>query len=410
MRITLVDKNPYYTYLPFLPEVAGGHIAPKDVTVDLRAALRKTRVLHAAVVGISAASQTVTIRTDAGVDRTLEFDELIVALGSVSRVFPTPGLAEYAVGFKTVEEASFVRARLLRNIAAAASTKDDAERRRLLTGVFVGGGYTGVEAIGELLDTSNAAVASYPSLRGEKPRWVLIDALDRIAPEVGPQLSKWTLDALRSRGVDVRLGTTMPSVESGVVQLSDGDSFPAGLVVWTAGVKPNPVLEATDLPRGPKGHVIANTHLQVTDGTTHVPLHGIWALGDAAQVPDFTADHQPAFYVPNAQNAVRQAVVVADNVAAELSGKHLVRFRHPSIGTVASYGVGKGAANIKGVNLTNWPAWFLHRSYHVYAMPTVRRKLHILLGWVTGTVTGREATPIADEAAARAAFADASKN
>ncbi|WP_275897988.1 FAD-dependent oxidoreductase [Curtobacterium sp. 24E2] len=169
MRITLVDQNTYYTYLPFLPEVAGGHIAPKDVTVELRRALRKTRVIQGKVTGISSKEKTVSIATAGGDDRTLGYDQLVVALGSVTRTFPTPGLEEYGVGFKSVEEAAYVRAKLLDNIAKAAATRDEDERRRLLTSVFVGGGYTGVEAIGELFDVSQAAIKTYPSLAGSSP-------------------------------------------------------------------------------------------------------------------------------------------------------------------------------------------------------------------------------------------------
>lgn len=410
MRITLVDQNTYFTYLPFLPEVAGGHIAPIDVTVELRKAMRKTRVIQARVTGISAANKTVSVATAGGDERTLGYDQLVVALGSVTRVFPTPGLEENAVGFKSVEEAAYIRAKLLDNIAKAAATRDEDERRRLLTSIFIGGGYTGVEAIGELLDVSHAAIASYPSLAGEQPRWVLIDALDRVAPEVGPELSKWTLESLRARGIDVRLKTTMPSCEGGVVKLSDGDEFPAGLIVWTAGVKPNPLLDATDLPRGPKGHLACNAKLQVENEDTHEVVDGVWGLGDVAQVPDLTAEKQPAYYPPNAQNAVRQAVVAAENVVATITGAPIVEYRHESIGTVASYGVGKGAANIKGVKMTNLPAWLTHRLYHVYAMPSVNRKIRIAVGWVTGAVAGRGTTSMIKESDPRRAFVDAAKS
>ncbi|PZF65124.1 pyridine nucleotide-disulfide oxidoreductase [Curtobacterium sp. MCBD17_013] len=410
MRITLVDQNTYYTYLPFLPEVAGGHIAPRDVTVELRRALRRTRVIQGKVTGIDSTAKTVSVATAGGDDRTLGYDHVVVALGSVTRVFPTPGLEEHAVGFKSVEEAAFVRAKLLDNIAKAAATRDEEERRKLLTSIFIGGGYTGVEAIGELFDVSQAAIATYPSLAGEQPRWVLIDALDRVAPEVGPDLSKWTLESLRTRGIDVRLKTTMPSCEGGVVKLSDGDEFAAGLIVWTAGVKPNPVLDNTDLPRGPKGHLACNAKLQVEDEQTHEVVEGAWGLGDAAQVPDLTAEKQPAYYPPNAQNAVRQAVVVADNIVATITGQPIREYRHVSIGSVASYGIAKGAANIKGIKMTNLPAWAAHRAYHVYAMPTLNRKARIVIGWLTGAVSGRDSTSLIKETDPRREFVDAANS
>lgn len=401
--ITLVDQAPYFTYQPFLPEVAGGHIAPRDVTVPLRKALRKTKVVEAAVTGLDSAAKTVSVTTGDGVSSTIPYDQLVVALGAVTRTFPTPGLAENGVGFKSVEEAQYVRDRILGNIAAAASVSDPATRRKLLTVVFVGGGYTGVEAMAELDDAAKAAIDSFPNLSRDELRFVLVEALDRVAPEVGPELSKWTLGHLRSRGIDIRLKTTMPSCVDGDVVLSDGETIPAGTIVWTAGVKPNPVLGDMGLPLGPKGHVNVSATLQVQseDG---VVLDGVWALGDGAQVPNLLSEQQPAYYPPNAQNAVRQAITVADNVIAQLSGQPIAEYRHESVGTVASFGIGKGAANIKNVQMKNIPAWLAHRGYHLYAMPTLNRKWRILTGWITNFVGGRDQTPLVGMSDPRAGF------
>ncbi|ROS62437.1 NADH dehydrogenase [Frigoribacterium sp. PhB160] len=401
--ITLVDQAPYFTYQPFLPEVAGGHIAPRDVTVPLRKTLKKTKVVEAAVTGLDSTAKTVQVTTADGEVSDIAYDQLVVALGAVTRTFPTPGLAENGVGFKSVEEAQYVRDRILGNIAEAASVTDPATRRRLMTVVFVGGGYTGVEAMAELDDAAKAAVDEYPTLSRDELRFVLVEALDRVAPEVGPELSKWTLGHLRGRGIDIRLKTTMPSCVDGDVVLSDGETIPAGTIVWTAGVKPNPVLGDMGLPLGPKGHVNVRATLQVEseDGT---PLDGVWALGDGAQVPDLTAEKQPAYYPPNAQNAVRQAVTVADNVIATLSGAPVTEYRHESVGTVASFGIAKGAANLKGVQLKNLPAWLAHRGYHLYAMPTLNRRWRILTGWITNFVGGRDQTPMVGMSDPRAGF------
>ncbi len=401
--ITLIDPSPYMTYQPFLPEVAGGHIDPKDVTVPLRKTLRRSKFIQGAMTGIDTAAKTVTVSHVEGTTSEVAYDHLVVALGAVTRTFPTPGLAENAVGFKSVEEAFYVRNRVLANIEKAASTTDPAERAKLLTILFVGGGYTGVEALGELNDAANAAVDQYPQLSRHELRFVLVEALDRVAPEVGPELSKWTLGALRARGIDIRLKTTMPSCENGDCVLSDGETIPAGTIVWTAGVKPNPALDATDLPRGPKGHVNANARLEVvTDEGRRVD--GVWALGDNAQVPDLTAAKQPAYYPPNAQNAVRQARTVAENILASMAGEPLAEYRHESVGTVASYGIGKGAALIQGVHLKNVLAWLAHRGYHLLAMPTYTRKWRILTGWITNFVSGRDETTLENLTDPRASF------
>jgi NADH dehydrogenase len=401
--ITLVDQAPYFTYQPFLPEVAGGHIAARDVTVPLRKTLKRTKVVEASVTGLDSEAKKVTVTSADGEASDIAYDQLVVALGAVTRTFPTPGLAENGVGFKSVEEAQYVRDRILGNIAEAASVKDPAVRRKLLTVVFVGGGYTGVEALAELSDAANSAVDTFPNLSRDELRFVLVEALDRVAPEVGPELSKWTLGQLRGRGIDIRLKTTMPSCVDGDVVLSDGETIPAGTIVWTAGVKPNPVLGDMGLPLGPKGHVNVSATLQVQteDGQK---LDGVWALGDGAQVPDLLAEKQPAYYPPNAQNAVRQAVTVADNVIATLSGEPVKEYRHESLGTVASYGIGKGAASMFGLQLKNVPAWLAHRGYHLYAMPTVNRKYRILSGWVTNFVGGRDTTPLVGLGDPRAGF------
>jgi NADH dehydrogenase len=395
LDITVVEPRAYMTYQPLLPEVAGGHVDPRNVTVDLRQAFQHAEVVRGSVTGLDSKRQTVTVRTAAGEARTLDYDHVVLGMGAVTRVFPTPGLAERGIGFKTVEEAVGTRNQVLLNVARAAATEDPDERRKYLTFVFIGGGYTGVEALSELSDLSKKAIAAYPALAGERPRWVLIEALDRVAPEVGPELSTWTLGELRRRGIDVRLQTTMKSCEDDVAELSDGDRVPFGMLVWTAGVKPNPVLDATDLPRGPKGHVVANERLQVVreDGSW---VRGVWAAGDIAQIPDRTKEQQPAYYPPNAQNALRQAVLLGESIPRAIRRRRVRPYVHYTLGTVASYGLLHGAANIHGVQLKDVWAWLAHRGYHLLAMPTTDRKIRILADWV-GDALGRiDLTPTDD--------------
>ncbi|MBF4463182.1 MULTISPECIES: NAD(P)/FAD-dependent oxidoreductase [unclassified Rathayibacter] len=391
--VTLVEPNPFMTYQPLLPEVAGGHVQPRHVTVPLVSALKHTRVLRGAVTGVSLAERTATVAAIDGSSRTLEFDQVVFALGAVTRTFPTPGLAEHGIGFKTVEEAAHLRDRVLENVARASLTTDQSERRRLLTFVVIGGGYTGVEALSELLDLSRRALAAHPSLSVGDVTWHLVEALDRIAPEVGPELSAWTLAQLRERGVHVHLKTTMPSCEDGVVELSSGERIPSATIVWTAGVKPNPILDATDAPRGPKGHVRADACLRVI-GDDGEPVGGAWAAGDGAQVPDLTSVKQPAYYPPNAQNAVRQAKLLARNLVAEVTGGVVEEYRHASLGTVAEYGLGKGAGLIKGVTLRGLPAWLAHRAYHGAAMPSLDRKWRVITGWLVDAVAPRDLSPM----------------
>ncbi|MCU1403825.1 MAG: pyridine nucleotide-disulfide oxidoreductase [Glaciihabitans sp.] len=403
MDITLVEPTGYMTYQPLLPEVAGGHVAPSNVTVPLQQALKNTNVIQGSVTSINSASREATVETVAGERHVLHYDHVVIGLGAVTRTFPTPGLREEGVGFKTVEEAVFARSHVLEQIALAAETSDPAVRAKALTFVFVGGGYTGVEALAELSDLSKRAVETYPNLSQDELRWVLVEMLDRVAPEVGPQLARWTLGELRRRGIDIRFKTTMKSCVDGNVVLSDGSEIPAGTIVWTAGVKPNPVLDDTDIPRGPKGHVVVNNSFRVQreDGSLD---ESAWAAGDNAQVRDLTADSQPAYYPPNAQNALRQAKMMARNIVAAIDGKPLEVYRHKSLGTVASYGVGRGAANIRGIKVTGFPAWLMHRGYHALAMPTVSRKWLIVAGWVTNPLSRPSLSPLTSMTRPRDAF------
>ncbi|HXD27237.1 MAG TPA: FAD-dependent oxidoreductase, partial [Arthrobacter sp.] len=389
---TVVDPNPYMTYQPLLPEVAGAQVEPRNVTVPLERALPKCTVIRGSLEKLEHDERLATVVTVDGGTSSIPYDHVVFALGAVTRVFPTPGLRENAVGFKTLEEAVYLRDRVLEQVSRAAAMDEAADRAKALSFVFVGGGYTGVEALGELLDLAKVAVDEHPGLSRADMRWTLVEALDRVAPEVGKKLAGWTLDTLRERGVDVRLETTMKSCENGVVELSDGEKIPAATIVWTAGVTPNPALDNTDMPRGPKGHVCANACLQVVTENGDV-IEGAWAAGDNAQVPDLTADKQPSYYPPNAQNALRQAWVLGRNVAAAIRGQEPEEYRHESLGSIASYGTGRGAANIRGLAIKGRPAWLLYRLYHGGATPTVARKLRVFTTWLAEAFVPRDTTP-----------------
>ncbi|PPF81907.1 pyridine nucleotide-disulfide oxidoreductase [Subtercola sp. Z020] len=409
VEIILVDRNGYMTYQPLLPEVAGGHVNPADVAVSLRRTLRGSRIIRGSLAGLDVDAKTAEITGLDGSSIPLTYDHVVLALGAVTRVFPTPGLEENAVGFKTIEEAVYTHNRVLEQVALAASTDDPALRARALTFVVVGGGYTGVEALSELSDLSKIAVRANPALDIGELRWVLIEALDRVAPEVGPELSKFTLAQLRERGIDVRLKTTITSAVDGELELSTGETIAANTVIWTAGVQPNPALDLTNAPRGPKGHVVANVRLQVVRGEdaaagvgggirgSATVVEGAWAVGDNAQIPDLTApaSKQPTFYPPNAQNALRQGVLLARNILASIRGGELEEYRHASLGTVAGYGVGRGAALVRGVKLRGLPAWAMHRGYHGLVIPTVNRKIRVLGGWVIEALTSRQTVSLA---------------
>ncbi|MFD6193467.1 NAD(P)/FAD-dependent oxidoreductase [Streptomyces sp. NPDC060275] len=402
-EITVVTPDAYMTYQPFLPEAAAGSISPRHVVVPLRRVLGQCDVVVGEARSIDHTTRTATITTLATDEeetgaRRLTYDELVLAPGSVSRTLPVPGLADHGVGFKTVEEAIGLRNHVLEQMDIASSTRDPAIRDAALTFVFVGGGYAGVEALGELEDMARYAARYYHNVTPEDMKWILVEASGRILPEVGEELGRYTVTELRRRNIDVRLDTRLESCADRVAVLSDGSRFPTRTVVWTAGVKPHPVLAATDLPLDDRGRLACTAHLSV-DGAPHA-----WAAGDAAAVPDVTAAEPGRNCAPNAQHAVRQARVLGDNVAHALRGEPLDTYAHRHAGSVASLGFHKGVAHVYGRKLKGYPAWFMHRAYHLSRVPTVNRKARVLAEWVIAGLFKREIVSLGSLEHPRAEF------
>ena len=385
-EIVVVDPQPHMTYQPFLPEAAAGSVEPRHVVVPLRRTLSRCRVITGALTALTHAEKRARIAPVEGAGFDLSYDVLVMAAGSVARTLPIPGLAEHGIGFKNVGEAIYLRNHVLARLDAASSTDDPAVRTRALTFTFVGGGYAGIEAFAELEDMARYAVAHYyPRLSPADMRWVLVEATGRILPEVDLDMGAWTVRQLTARGMDIRLNTRLESVSpDGLVRLSDGEEFPSGTLVWTAGTKPNPVLARTDLPVDGRGRVECEATLQVRG------MPDAWAAGDLAAVPDVTKDEPGATTAPNAQHAVRQAKQLADNIVAVLAGKQPEPYRHSYVGSVASLGLHKGVAQVYGVKLKGWPAWFMHRTYHVSRVPTFNRKARVVADWTLASVFRRE--------------------
>ncbi|WP_432175932.1 NAD(P)/FAD-dependent oxidoreductase [Streptomyces sp. Tue6028] len=403
VEITVVSPDPYMTYQPFLPEAAAGSISPRHVVVPLRRVLGQCRIVIGEAQSIDHAKRTVTLTTlateeeGAGAEQ-IEYDELVLAPGSVSRTLPIPGLADYAIGFKTVEEAIGLRNHVIEQMDIASSTRDPAIRDAALTFVFVGGGYAGVEALGELEDMARYTARYYHNVRPEDMKWILVEASDRILPEVGEAMGKYTVTELRRRNIDVRLETRLESCADRVAVLSDGARFPTRTVVWTAGVKPHPILAATDLPLNERGRLRCTPQLTV-DGAPHA-----WAAGDAAAVPDVTVDKPGTDTAPNAQHAVRQARTLGDNIAHSLRGEPLETYSHTYVGSVASLGLHKGVAHVYGRKLKGYPAWFMHRVYHLSRVPTFNRKARVLAEWTLAGLFKREIVSLGSLEHPRAEF------
>jgi NADH:ubiquinone reductase (H+-translocating) len=380
-RITLVTEQNFMLYTPLLPGAASGSLEPRHVVVPLREELDWAELRVARVTGADPAARILSLRTLDGRDVELGYDQLVVALGSVSRVLPVPGLAEYGVGFKTLPEAIALRNRAILHLEIAEALDDPDQRREYLTFVFVGAGYAGLEGIAELQDYVADVLDRYPRCRLDGTRWVLVEATDRVMPEIPPSLAEFATRELRRRGIEIRTGTRIETVAQRTVRLSTGETVPTRTVAWTAGVKPPAVVRELGLPLTDAGRIDVDATMRVKG------QHCVWGIGDAAAVPDPARPGQPC--PPTAQHALRQGRVVGDNVAATVSGGRLRKFRYRTLGVFVDMGQHKAVATMLGVRLRGFPAWFAARTYHLVMMPGLERRLRLMVDWTVGLLFGR---------------------
>jgi NADH dehydrogenase len=305
------------------------------------------------------------------------YRDLVVAVGSISRALPIPGLADHALGFKDLADAIHLRNHVLQRLEAADVAANETHRQRELTFLFVGAGYAGVEALAELADLVRDAIRYYPGLRHAPQRWILVDAAPKILPEIPTRLGEYAAKQLTKRGVEIHVNTTLESVEPGAATLSDGDRILTHTVVWTAGVKANPVLSRFGLPLDERGRVNVDELLRV-EGHEHV-----WALGDDAAVPNAATPGEVD--PPTSQHALRQARRLAKNLAGERKP-----YRYRMLGQVATLGRYKGIADVLGLRFTGFLGWFITRTYHLYQLPLFSRKLRVVTDWTTSLFFRRD--------------------
>jgi NADH dehydrogenase len=401
-EVTIVDPLPYMTYQPFLPEIAAGSIEPRHAVVSHRRHLEKTTVITAKVSSISHATKTATITPELGEPWEFEYDIIVVTAGSVSRTFPIPGVADEAIGLKTIEEATAIRDRILSNFDKAAILPAGPERDRLLTFTVVGGGFAGIEIFGEMRSLASSLLRYYPTLTFDDTHFHLIEAMGRIMPEVSLKTSLWVIKNFAQRGAQIHLETQLTSAVGGVIELSTGESFETDLIVWTAGVMASPMLRNTDLPVEERGRLRVQPDLRVINDDGVVP--DAWGAGDVSAVPDLTGGGVGGFCVPNAQHAVRQGKLMSKNIIATLRGDLPRDYFHKNLGAVAGLGLGEGAFQSGKIGITGIPAWFMHRGYHGLAMPTWERKIRVFNGWVLNFFLRRDIVSLEARETPRVAF------
>jgi NADH:quinone reductase (non-electrogenic) len=390
-RVTLVSDVNFLLFTPLLPAAAAGTLEPRHVVVPLREQLKRTELRIGRVVGADPRRNRLLIEPP-GTDGDeaageLRYDQLIVALGSVARTFPVPGLVEHAIGFKTLADAIALRNRVIFMLETAEAIDDARARAEHLTFVFVGAGYAGVEGLAELQDFMGDVIGLYPRCSEEGMRWVLVEARERIMPEIAPSLAEFARRELRGRGIEIRTGTTIARVAGRSVQLSDGAQIGARTVVWTAGVRPGPAVSSLGLPLTDGGRIEVDRAMRVRDHPN------VWAIGDAAAVPD--PARAGAACPPTAQHAIRQGRRVACNVVAELGASGAVRpFSYRTLGVFVDLGRHQAVVSTMGLRWRGFFAWFLARTYHMANMPGWARKLRLVLDWTVALLFDRDTSEL----------------
>jgi NADH dehydrogenase len=380
--ITVVSRENYSLFTPMLPEVGSGNLETRHVVTPVRAQLRRAAFVLGDVRRIDLAAKTVEVQHPiAGFEQTLAYDQLVFALGSENSTFGLPGIEERTIPYKTLEDADRLRNHVIAILETAAVTFDPAERKRLLTFVFVGGGFTGVEAAGEMADFFRSTLRYYPAIERREIDIVLVEGGKKLLPDLQAGMGEYSAKALERRGVRVLLETMVAGADDRGLLLKGGSVIETQTIVWSAGVKPSTAVAASDIATGRGRSIPVNEDFSVLDHP------GVWAIGDCASIPSPGGSTVPA----TAQHAIREGPVLANNIAAVLRGQPTKPFRYQSIGMMASLGARRGVAGLFGKYLvTGFPAWVIWRTYYLLRLPGLDRQLRVAIDWTLGLIFPRD--------------------
>ncbi len=386
VEVTVVSHENFVLFTPMLHEVAGSDVDVVAIVQPLRKMLRRTRVAIVEVEAIDLKSKQVRVHhQELGRRYELGYDHLVLALGAVTNFYRIPGLAEHALRMKTLGDAILMRNRAIEALELADNLTDAELRGTTLTVVVAGGGFAGIETAGAVNDLLRESIRFYPRLTRAMVRVIVVDPGDHILPELGPRLGNYAMSKLRTRGVEICLGRRVSKYDGKEVVLDDGSAIATRMLVWTAGITPSPLVSG--LPCALQhGRVLTDACMQVPDWPA------VWALGDCALVPD---PLQPGkFYPPTAQHATRQAVVLADNIAAALAGRPLRPFRFKLLGLLAAIGRRVGVAEILGMRFSGFIAWWLWRGIYLSKLPGLQKKVQVAIAWMLDVVFSKDLVQI----------------
>jgi NADH dehydrogenase len=383
-EMTLISRENFTLFTPMLPEIGSGNLETRHVVTPVRAQLRRTSFVLGDVRAIDLEAKHVTVEhTIMGTMRTLPYDQLVIGLGSVTSTFGLPGIAERSIPYKTLEDADRVRNHVIAMLETADVTTDPVLRKRYLTFVFVGGGFTGVEAAGEMADFFHSTKRYYPNIDIADIEVVLVEGGKKLLPDLQAGMGEYSEGALRKRGIRVMTETMVAGADDVGLQIKDGPTIPTATIVWSAGVKPSPVVSDLSIATGRGGSIIVANDLSVPN------FPGVWAIGDCAAVPD--PDEPGKSYPATAQHAIREGPVLAGNIVATLRGTETKRFRYRAMGMMASLGARRGVAGLQGKFLiTGFFAWLLWRTYYLARLPGLDRQLRVAFDWTLGLFFPRD--------------------
>ncbi len=382
--VTLISRDNFLLFTPFLTEALGGMLDEADVASPLRAFLKRTNFVMGEVTAVDVHAKTVTYKRPL-TDETemVEADQLVLSLGSTTSFHGQQNMEKLAFTLKSLDDASLLRNHLMAALEQANQESDPVARQAFLSVIVVGAGYTGVEAAGAIRDLMKDACRNYQHVRPDECRVVLMDMAEAILPTIDPKLARYAVRQLQKRGIEMRLGQTIKDADAQSVTLSKGETIPARTLLWSAGVMPSPLTKMLDCEKDKKGAIVTGPAMAVKG------LPGVWAMGDCAHIPNLLEEGRP--YTGTAQNAEREAKQLAKNVLAVLHGREPKPFLFRSLGEFVNLGHHVAVAQIKWFKFSGFVAWFLWRSVYLVKIPHWGRKARVVSGWTLDLLFGRSA-------------------
>jgi NADH dehydrogenase len=401
-EVTLISPENFFLFTPMLAEIVSSQIDTSHAINPIRRMFRRTRFIEGIAISLDLAGRSVRVRHPNGDEREYRYDHLVLALGAQTGYFGMKDVEEHAYTAKTLADAIRLRNRIIALLEVAEIEREPRARAETLTAVITGGGFTGVEMAGEINDLFRSAAKSYPSIEQSEIRVILLEARERILPEFDQRLAEFAANRLQAGGVEVRTGTQVTGASATEVRIKDGHPIPSRTLIWTTGVAPLTFIADSDLPQTGRGWLKADDHMRV-DG-----LFGVWALGDCAQIPNpLQPGHsQPAL----AQHGMREASRLGKNIAAVIRGQPTKPFVYRTLGQMATLGHYNGIATLGPIRVSGFAAWFLWRSYYLFRLPRLEKRMRVATDWAVDLVFGRDISQIQtyDETATGASAGESS--